>query len=598
MEEQNNETLPFGYPQVTEQSQSIIKVVGVGGGGSNAVANMYREGIRNVTYLVINTDKAALDASPVPNKLQISEEGLGTGADDELGKAYAEQYEDAIRNALNDGTKMVFITAGMGKGTGTGAGPVVARIAKEMGILTIGIVTIPFRFEGQRKIKQALRGVREMRTQVDALLVINNERLIEIYPDYVWYNGFRKADDTLTNAARSISDIINKTGYQNIDFNDVKTTLKGSGLAIISTGEAEGENRVSQAIQNAINSPLLQDNNILNTQRLLIEFISSEQNPLTMAEMNEVTAFVDGLDPDINVIHGSILDDTLGDKFRIIILAAGFKMEDVINEADISPKIPIRPNPFVPQTPPMPAVAPSAPTIHATGDETDDNRTISMANADADVEIRYTLDGSVPTAYSQLYTQPFQLNASADSPTTSIVVTAIALRSGLTSAPVTRPVSLTRGAEPTEAESTESEPQPGEEPVSANITNPEPPVTVTPPAQPVTVAQPAQPVQPTPPAPAPAVHEPKGPEVEPHSDPRKGFEEISKFYGRELAEDIRMNEIRKNYYMLDENDLSNEELASALEQMPCYNRSYEQLCELKKISQAKGSQQQGSGGIF
>ena len=598
MEEQNNETLPFGYPQVTEQSKSIIKVVGVGGGGSNAVANMYKEGIQEVTYLVINTDKAALEASPVPNKLQISEKGLGTGAQAEKGEAYANQYEENIRNALNDGTEMAFITAGMGKGTGTGAGPVVARIAKDLGILTVGIVTIPFRFEGRRKIEQALKGVREMRKHVDALLVINNNRLIDIYPDFEFFNAFKKADDTLTNAARSISDIINKTGYQNIDFEDVKTTLKGSGIAIISSGEGEGENRITQAINNAINSPLLQDNNILNTQRLLIEFFFSSQKPLTMAEMNQVTEFVDGLDPDINVIHGSMQDDTLGEKVRIIILAAGFKMEDVVSPTETSATTPNQPNPFVPQTPPMPAVAPSAPTIHATGDETDDNRTISMANADADVEIRYTLDGSVPTAYSQLYTQPFQLNASADSPTTSIVVTAIALRSGLTSAPVTRPVSLTRGAEPTEAESTESEPQPSEEPASANIPNPEPPVTVTPPAQPVTAAQPAQPVQPTPPAPAPTVHEPKGPEVEPHSDPRKGFEEISKFYGRELAEDIRMNEIRKNYYMLDENDLSNEELASALEQMPCYNRSYEQLCELKKISQAKGSQPQGSGGIF
>lgn len=596
MEEQNNETLPFGYPQVTEQSKSIIKVVGVGGGGSNAVANMYKEGIQEVTYLVINTDKAALEASPVPNKLQISEKGLGTGAQAEKGEAYANQYEENIRNALNDGTEMAFITAGMGKGTGTGAGPVVARIAKDLGILTVGIVTIPFRFEGRRKIEQALKGVREMRKHVDALLVINNNRLIDIYPDFEFFNAFKKADDTLTNAARSISDIINKTGYQNIDFEDVKTTLKGSGIAIISSGEGEGENRITQAINNAINSPLLQDNNILNTQRLLIEFFFSSQKPLTMAEMNQVTEFVDGLDPDINVIHGSMQDDTLGEKVRIIILAAGFKMEDVVSPTETSATTPSQPNPFVPQTPPMPAVAPSSPTIHATGDETDDNRTISMANADADVEIRYTLDGSVPTAYSQLYTQPFQLNASADSPTTSIVVTAIALRSGLTSAPVTRPVSLTRGAEPTEAESTESEPQPGEEPASAHIPNPEPPVTVTPPAQPVTVAQPTQPVQPTPPA--PAVHEPKGPEVEPHSDPRKGFEEISKFYGRELAEDIRMNEIRKNYYMLDENDLSNEELASALEQMPCYNRSYEQLCELKKISQTKGSQPQGSGGIF
>ena len=586
MEEQNNETLPFGYPQVTEQSKSIIKVVGVGGGGSNAVANMFKEGIQEVTYLVINTDKAALENSPVPNKLQISDKGLGTGANAEKGKAYADQYEDAIRNALNDGTEMVFITAGMGKGTGTGAGPVVARIAKDMGILTVGIVTIPFRFEGRRKIEKALKGVREMRKHVDALLVINNNRLIEIYPDLEFYNAFKKADDTLTNAARSISDIINKTGYQNIDFEDVKTTLEGSGIAIISSGEAEGENRVTQAIQNAINSPLLQDNNILNTQRLLIEFCFSSQKPLTMDEMDEVSDFVDNLDPDINVIHGSMQDDTLGEKVRIIILAAGFKMEDVVSPSEaLANNKPSRPDPFVsreePPVEPKPEpVPPTAPTISVTGDETASSRIVSMANADDDVTIRYTLDGSTPTADSPLYTTAFTLKASADSPTTTTVVTAIALRGALASDTISRPVSLTRATVVEESALANAPQEPTEvaEPVAEPV---------------VTQEKPEPPTPPTPPA-------PKAEEIEVKqtSDPLEGLDEISRYYGQEVATEARMNDIRKMYYKLNDNDLSNEALANMLEQMPCYNRRYEQLCELKKVSESRGTQQQDSGGIF
>ncbi len=329
MENNTQDTLQFGYAETADQLKSIIKVAGVGGGGSNAVRNMYNEGIEDVTFLIINTDRAALEDSPVPQKLQISDEGLGAGAQPEKAREYALQYEEAIRNALDDGTKMIFITAGMGGGTGTGASPVVARIAHDMGILTIGIVTIPFKFEGQMKIEMALRGVEEIRKYVDALLVVNNNRLIDIYPDLQFFNAFKKADDTLTRATRSISDIINKVGYINLDFADVKKTLENSGVALISMGEASGENRVTQAINEAIVSPLLQDNKITNAKRLLFEICYSAQSQPSMEEMNEVTRFVDKLRPDIEVIWGALQDDTLEDKVRFIILAAGFEVDDI-----------------------------------------------------------------------------------------------------------------------------------------------------------------------------------------------------------------------------------------------------------------------------
>ena len=225
--------LDFGIP---EEKHSIIKVIGVGGGGGNAVNHMYREGIHDVTFVVCNTDNQALNDSPVPVKLQLGHEGLGAGNRPQRAREAAEESVDAIRNMLNDGTRMAFITAGMGGGTGTGAGPVIARVSKEMDILTVGIVTIPFRFEGIKKIDQALDGVEEMAKHVDALLVINNERLRAIYPDLSVDDAFGKADDTLSVAAKSIAEIITIHGRINLDFNDVKTVLKDGGVAIMSTG--------------------------------------------------------------------------------------------------------------------------------------------------------------------------------------------------------------------------------------------------------------------------------------------------------------------------------------------------------------------------
>ena len=237
----------MGLPIVDlpQTNNCIIKVIGVGGGGGNAVNHMYREGIHDVSYVVCNTDKKALDDSPVPNHLQLGP-GLGAGNVPEKARKIAEESIDSIKEMLNDGTRMVFITAGMGGGTGTGAAPIIARCAKEAGILTVGIVTIPFKFEGMPKINQALDGVEEISKHVDALLVINNERLREIYPELTVINAFAKADDTLTIAAKSIAEIITMHGIMNLDFEDVTTVLKDGGVAIMSTGYGEGEGRVTK----------------------------------------------------------------------------------------------------------------------------------------------------------------------------------------------------------------------------------------------------------------------------------------------------------------------------------------------------------------
>ena len=248
----------------SKASQSIIKVIGVGGGGGNAVNHMYREGIHDVTYVLCNTDRKALSDSPIPNHLQLGKDGLGAGNRPEKARQAALESMDEIKEMLNDGTRMVFITAGMGGGTGTGAAPIIAQCAKDAGILTVGIVTIPFKFEGNKKINQALDGVEEISKHVDALLVINNERLREIYPELTVLTAFAKADDTLSIAAKSIAEIITMHGIMNLDFQDVTTVLKDGGVAIMSTGYGEGENRVTKAINEALNSPLLNNNDIFN----------------------------------------------------------------------------------------------------------------------------------------------------------------------------------------------------------------------------------------------------------------------------------------------------------------------------------------------
>ena len=332
MADNNNkmDILDFGDGDVAD---SIIKVIGVGGGGGNAVNHMYKEGIHDVTFVLCNTDAQALNDSPVPVHLQLGKEGLGAGNRPERARQAAEDTIEDIKHMLNDGTKMAFITAGMGGGTGTGAAPVIARVSKELGILTVGIVTIPFRFEGAKKIDQALDGVEEMAKHVDALLVINNERLREIYPELSLLNGFRKADDTLSVAAKSIAEIITVHGIMNLDFNDVKTVLKDGGVAIMSTGYGEGEGRVKQAIEDALNSPLLNDNDVYKSKKILlsINFNSNDNdNPgLTMEEMGDVTEFMNHFSADFELKWGLAIDPELDKKVKVTILATGFGIEDV-----------------------------------------------------------------------------------------------------------------------------------------------------------------------------------------------------------------------------------------------------------------------------
>ena len=321
--------LNFNYPTDTPK---IIKVIGVGGGGGNAVTHMYKEGIHDVTFVLCNTDNQALNRSDVPVKVPLGRnitQGLGAGNKPERAMMAAEESMEDIRKMLSDGTKMVFITAGMGGGTGTGAAPVIARFAKDMGILTVGIVTIPFVFEGERKIIQALNGVEEISKNVDALLVINNERLREIYSDLTMTNAFGKADDTLTIAAKSIAEIITLPGIINLDFADVNTTMKDGGVALMSNGFGEGEGRVRQAIEDALNSPLLNNNDVFNAKKILFNVSFGEEAELRMEEMNDVHDFMSRFGRDIEVIWGTAIDNTLGSKVKMTILATGFGMEDI-----------------------------------------------------------------------------------------------------------------------------------------------------------------------------------------------------------------------------------------------------------------------------
>ena len=310
------------------EAESIIKVMGVGGGGGNAVNHMYKLGIRDVSFLVCNTDSTALNQSSVPSKLQLGP-GLGAGGKPERARILANENRDRIHEALDDGTKMLFITAGMGGGTGTGASPIVAEVAQEMEILTVGIVTIPFAFEGKPKIRKALVGVAELAEHVDALLVINNEKLCKIFPDLDLPNAFDKSDDVVANAAKSIAEIITVPGYINTDFADVYNTLKKGGVAIMNVGQASGEERITKAIRNALESPLVNTNDVRGASRVLLQFYCSHQNAIRMNEFSQITAFVEQVGEEVEVQWGASYDDTLGDDVRVTIIATGYKVSDI-----------------------------------------------------------------------------------------------------------------------------------------------------------------------------------------------------------------------------------------------------------------------------
>jgi len=324
--------IKFDFPT---KSPAILKVVGVGGGGGNAITQMYNEGIKDVSFVLCNTDRQALMESPVPNKVQLGP-GLGAGGDPEKARGYAEESIDAIKKMLSDETEMVFITAGMGGGTGTGASPIIARVARELDILTIGIMTIPFIFEGTFKIIQALKGVEKIKQNVDALLVINNERLRDIYSNLSLPDAFKKADDTLEIAVRSISEIITIPGYINLDFSDVRKILKDGGVAIMSRGMGKGENRVSQAIENALNSPLLNNNDVFKAKKILLNITFGSLQPMLMEEFNEVHDFMAKFNPTIEVIWGTGLDESLKDEIKIVVLASGFGIENTISIEEIN----------------------------------------------------------------------------------------------------------------------------------------------------------------------------------------------------------------------------------------------------------------------
>ena len=325
--------LTFDAPK---QRASIIKVLGVGGGGSNAVTHMFRQGIKGVDFIICNTDAQSMELSAVPNKIQLGDKGLGAGAVPEVGKAAAEKTLDDIRDFLENHTKMLFITAGMGGGTGTGAAPVIAKLAREMDILTVGIVTIPFAFEGRKRRLQAEKGIEELKQHVDTLLIISNEKLREIHGNLKLSEAFGKADDILAIAAKGIAEIITVTGYINVDFEDVKTVMKNSGTAIMGSATAEGEDRARAAVREALSSPLLNDNKIQGASNILL-YISSGKEEITFDEVTEITDFIqEEAGQSAEVIWGNGYEEELGDKISITLIATGFQSPDDIDGSTLN----------------------------------------------------------------------------------------------------------------------------------------------------------------------------------------------------------------------------------------------------------------------
>ncbi len=335
--------MKFDLPK--DQS-SIIKVIGVGGGGSNAVNHMYRQGIKGVNFIICNTDQQALDQSPVPNKVQLGAtltEGRGAGSNPAVGKNAAIENVDELKGLLGKNTQMIFITAGMGGGTGTGAAPIIAQTAREMGILTVGIVTIPFTFEGRRRKQQADEGLEELRSNVDTLLVICNDKLREMHGNLKISEAFSKADDILTVAAKGIAEIITVAGYINVDFEDVKTVMKDGGTAIMGSASAEGENRATKAVSQALASPLLNDNDITGARFILLN-ITSGEDEVAMDEIDEITEYIQNeAGNTADIIWGTGQDESLADRVSVTIIATGFGANDPTGyNLDAKPKKVVR----------------------------------------------------------------------------------------------------------------------------------------------------------------------------------------------------------------------------------------------------------------
>ena len=333
-----NQDIEIDFKAPKDRS-SIIKVIGVGGGGNNALQHMYERGIHGVDFIVLNTDAQALDEHSVSNKVQLgtrTTEGLGAGADPEVGEKAAIESMDDIREALGHNTKMVFITAGMGGGTGTGAAPVVAQVAKELGILTVAIVTLPFDFEGKRRLEQAYSGLEKLRENVDSLIIINNDRLAEQYPDLDYEEAFSQANEVLTNAAKGMAEVITAPFKVNIDFRDAKTVLENSGTALMSIGIASGENRAEDAVKRALDSPLLNDNKITGAKKVMLLILSGEEHKAKMNEIKFISSYIQneaGGGNKADVIFGVGTEDGLGESIKVLVVATGFAPEHEKNTA-------------------------------------------------------------------------------------------------------------------------------------------------------------------------------------------------------------------------------------------------------------------------
>ncbi|MBO4673492.1 MAG: cell division protein FtsZ [Bacteroidaceae bacterium] len=319
---------PFNFP-IEDKSERIIKVIGVGGGGGNAVQHMWEEGVKNVSFVVTNTDSQVLKVNMVPSKVQLGD-GLGTGGDPKKGQEIAEKNIETIKTMFGEDTRMVFITAGMGGGTGTGAAPVIARVAKEMGILTVGVVTLPFKMEMRKRMDKALLGMEALKKNVDSLIVINNQKLLESeqYKRLTLEEGLKKADEVLTVATRTIAEIITVRGSINRDYNDVSTVMKDGGAALVSVAKASGEKRIFKALSEAISSPLVANVEKQKVRRLLYIVYSGEQNPARMDELEEISEFMENFDENLDVLWGHYPDDTLGDEIKVAVVATGFDQSD------------------------------------------------------------------------------------------------------------------------------------------------------------------------------------------------------------------------------------------------------------------------------